>query len=706
MRPSGPPQRSGRVARRVSPGPPFGVGVGGRRVSAAVSEKSALAGAYYLGNRHQVIQRHTELVQLNPDQTAKWRLKVDFELPTEREAQFGSHNGESLYLFPLAFLRKAEGRTGFEAVDEAGARIPLPNRGTSDRASALAATSLALELLNDATDDEGRPLPRPPRANLEHIFECICVWRAYDSSVVLNHLINNLDPAIIGIWSSAGLIEELEMLVDHSLAWVFLRGLPGERRTIDIAADIELSRRPLVRWHFGEIKKPRFSRLRRWRAKQWGDRSRVLATGKARYGRLARRISLSVLGERIAQPLAWMPIEFDFPTIYTRRCRSYHFEMKCPRGLSPRRVKVRIDSEGDAEKAPGRTTIRNRAAHVYLPEIGGRGDVILRATVGVGTGAFPFLWLMMGMITTAMLWSLVAFNPNWLVAGDARNHNEIAAAVLLIVPALLGAVIVGSDDDAVSNLISGARILVLINGLCCAAATAVLIKVEPFSGHPQATWAACAAVATAATIPIATSWLLSLPAVWRGLGVLSSVRRQYIALAFQVGLAFLLAVLLSGSGGDTAERAALAVGLLVLTVTLTLLATNRLAIEKETSRRFLSIGAIITAAACLVLGCVELQRIFAPYASWQIDVESVEKWIILLAPATGILLWAATRLIGPKKEELSISPEIGRALIAGERIRELRRLRELDVSEDQGRTWDLPGAARAMFGKARGDATT
>lgn len=679
----------------------FGGGPGGRRASAAISDKSALAGAYYLGNQHQVIQRHTEIVHLNPDQSARWRLKVDFELPTEREAQCGSHNGESLYLFPLIFLRKAEGRTGFEAVDETGARIPLPNRGTGDRASALAAAHLAMRLVNEASDKEGRSLPRLPRESIEHVFECICVWRAYDSSVILNHLINNVDPEIIEIWSGAGLIEELEMFVDHSLVWVPLRGLPGERRTIEVAAEIELSRRPLLRWHFGEIPKPRLPRLRRLRAKRWNDRSQVLSTGKAKYGRLARRISLSVLGERIAQPLAWMPIEFDFPTIYTRRCRSYHFEMKCPRGLSPRGVKVRVDSEGDVEEVPGRTTIRDRAAHVYLPRIGGRGDIILRATVGIGTGAFPFLWLMMGAITTAMLWSLVAFNPNWLVAGDSKNHNEIAAAVLLIVPALLGAVVVGSDEGAVSSLISGARILVLVTGLCCAAATAVMVKVEPFSGRPQATWAVCAAIATAATVPLATSWLLSLRVVWRGLEVLNSVGRQYIALGVQVALAFLLAVLLSGSGGDTAQRAALALGMLILSVTLILLATNRQGIQMGTSRRFVSVGAMIAAAACVVLGCVELQRIFAPHARWQIDVESVEKWIFLLAPSTGILLWAVTRFVGPSEEQLSISPEVGKALIAGERIRELRRLREFDMSEDQGRSWDLPGAARAMFSKAR-----
>jgi hypothetical protein len=662
---------------------------------------SARKGAYYLGNRHQLIHRHTESIHIKPDQTARWQLKIDFELPPGREAQFASHNGESLFLFPLLFMRKAEGRTGFEARDEQRADIPLPNRGTGDRASALAATDLAISLLKKVNDKDGRPLPELPREHLEHVFECICGWPAYNASVVLNHLLKSLDPEILAIWHEAGLTTDLEMLVDHSLVWIPIRGLLGERRTIVVGHDTELSRRPLLRWHFGELKRPRFRRLRWRREKQWNDRSQVLNTGKARYGRLTRRISFSVLGERLVQPLAWMPIEFDFATIYTRRCRSYHFEMNCPRGLSPYEVKVAVDREGDTEKVPGRTTVGKRAAHVYVPRISRRGDVVFRATVGIGNGAFPFLWLMMGVITTAMLWSLVAFNPNWLVAGDTKNHNEIAAAVLLLVPALLGAVIVGSDEDAVSSLISGARVLVLVTGLCCAAATAVLIKVEPFSSKPQATWAVCAAVATAATVPIATSWLRSLPAVWRGLGALNSVGRQYIALGLQVILAALLTVLLTEAGRNTALRVGLAVCLLILAVTLTLLATNHLAIKMETNRRFVAVGAVIASVACLILGCVELQRIFAPNARWQIDVESVEIWIILLAPSAGILLWAITRVFGPGDGELSISPAVGKALIAGERIRELRRLRELDSSDDEGRSWDLPATARAILEKVR-----
>lgn len=679
---------------------PLAVGSAGN-ASAAISDKGARRGAYYLGNRNQPIHRHTESIDLDADQSARWGLAVDFELPADREPQCGAHNGEALYLFPLLYLRKAEGRTGFTAVDEQGTTIPLPNRRTCDRVSALAAADLAIRLLAKATDANGKPFPELPRASVEHVFESICVWRAYEASVILNHLLKMFDAEIIKVWLEAGLTDDLEMLVDHSFVWVPLRGLPGERRRIELGADIELSRRPLRRWHFGELKPPRFPRIRRRRTKQWNDRSQVLSTGEAKYGRVTRRISLSVLGERLVQPLGWLPIEFDFPTIYTRRCKSYHFELNCPRSLSPRSLRVAVDSEEDTKKVLGRTTVCDRRAHVYLPKIAGRGDVIFRATVGIGTGAFPLLWVLMGVITTAMLWALVGFNPNWLVAGDTESHNEIAAAVLLLVPALLGAMIIGTDDDAISTLISGSRILLLIIGLCSVASTAVLIGVEPFSTKPQATWAGCAAIATAATVPLATSWLRSLPSVWRGLAVLKNATYQYMALLAQLGLALFLALLLSDTAGDTAVRAGYAIGLLVLAVTLTLLATNRLATRMAEGRRLVSVGAMIGAFACLALGCLELQRIFAPTARWQIDVAIAQRWLLVLAPSTGLLLWLLTQIFGPRAEQLSVSPEVGKSLVAGERIRELRRLRELDSSADQGRFRDLPATARSILERIR-----
>jgi len=673
---------------------------------AAIDGHSGGIASYYIGNRHHLIHRHTESMVINPDQTARLTLTVDFELPREPEARCGEHNNEAMFLFPLLFLRKAQGRTGFEARDEQGAVVPLLNREQSDQISARAAAQAAIRLIDEARPEDP-DLPVLPQESLDFVFERVCRWPAYSASVVLNKLLNGLDEKIVEIWEddAVGLAEDLELLVDHSLVWVPLKGLPGERRVIEVSHDAELSRRPLLRWHFGELKLP--SRWRWWRrrrrAKQVEDPDQVLDTGRASYGCTARRISLSVLGERLAQPLGWMPIEFDFPTIYTRRCDTYHFEMNCPSGLKPRGVRVALDreeSKGEVEEIPGKTTMGSRAAHLYLP--GGRdvGDIVLRATVGISSETFPLLWVLMGTITTMMLWSLVALNPSWLVS-DSESHNEIAAGVLLIVPALLGALVVGSDERAESRFLSGARVMLLVTGLCCAGATVVLTKIEPFSTKPQATWAICAAIATTATIPLVTSWLLSLDIVWRLRETLNTVGRQWAVLVALVGLAAGLAFLLPHLGGDTAVRAGLGSCLLLLSVILILLASNRLPVALEANRKFLSVGALFAAIGCLVLGCVELQRIFAPYATWQEEVENVEFGLLIVAPLTGGVLWLISLLFGPRPDELSVAPSVGHALVAGERIRELRRLREI-ASRGGDRFSDLPRPARRIIRQTRG----
>jgi hypothetical protein len=147
-------------------------------------------------------------------------------------------------------------------------------------------------------------------------------------------------------------------------------------------------------------------------------------------------------------------------------------------------------------------------------------------------------------------------------------------------------------------------------------------------------------------------------------------------------LTLALVLLLPGAGGDTIFRAGLASCLLLLSVMLILLASNRMAVALEANRKFLSVGAMLLAGACLVIGCIELQRISAPDAAWQKEVEDAGLGILPFALFSGLGLWAVTQIFRPRREELSISPAVGQALIAEERIRELRRLREIDARPD------------------------
>jgi hypothetical protein len=645
----------------------------------ATGRQYAAAGSYYLGRAHQLIHRHHETITIKPDQTGRWELWIDLELPQAAEAQHDFDGREADFIFPLIFLKKSEGRTGFGARDEDGKTLTLANRRTCNWISAAAAARAGNRLLSE------RAIPALPHGDLEYVLWCVCSWKPYGASVILHELlkrVESIDPRIAQVWKEEGFTGDLEMLVDHSLVWTPLRGLPGERRSIEVMQDLELLRRPLRRWVCRELKSTRWRRLRRRKARRYEDSGHHLDTGAAKYGRRGiPRVSFSVLGERLAQPLAWLPIEFDFPTIYTRRCSSYHFELVCPPGLSPRGIKL-ATSEPEHRQLEGRTVLGTRAAEVYLPRGRSAGDVMLRATVGVGRGAFPILWFLMVAITATMLWILAGTNPTDLLLGkDTESRNEIAAGILLVVPALAAAVLIGREDEPVSQLLGGARILLLVAGLSAVAATAVLLEAEPWNESPRAAWTACATIATAATIPLATSWLLSLRFVWRGLNRLDTTLRQYLWLFCLTGAALAIVFALE-QVPDGLLRGLLALSLLLLAVPLILLASNRAAVSLDAHRCYLPVGAMLVAVVCVALGCIEMRSAIDPDANHHEVAETRAIYALLLAafaagPLLTLLTWPFRQMPG----EAHIAPGVQEALVAGERIRDLPRLRNTEFRQ-------------------------
>jgi len=509
-------------------------------------------------------------------------------------------------------------------------------------------------------------------ADLRYVLQCIASQWPYDSSVILNELINRLPTHTAEKWETEGLTGDLKMLVEHYLVWVPLKGRPGERRVITVSRDWELLPKSLLHWKIGPVGKASNAD-----SPEGVSRPR-LATGKTSYGRLARRMSFDVLGERLAQPLAWMPIEFDFPTIYTRRCSSYHFEMICPNGLSPHDIKVAIDRPGSAQKrteVQGSETVDTRVAEVYLP--GGRewGDLLIRATVGLGRGAFPVLWFLMGAITSVMLWTFVFANPIELI-GAKDSSNEIAAGILLVVPALLGALIAGAEQGATTTrLISGSRLLLLACGLSSALAATVLLGREPFGLSPRAQWTICASIATATMVPLATSWLLSLRMVWTRLKGLSPARKQRRVLYLLIAIAFSFVLALQHVGDHEVHRIVLAVPLVILTVPMILVASNRSAVPMDERRGFVGLIAFLAGLICLLLGCAELRAAVDEKAEFHSFAEWLGLGGLLLVPFVAPLVSYSTSLFHARPGEVHVAPAVGRSLLAGKRIRELHKLR-------------------------------
>jgi hypothetical protein len=655
------------------------LGAGEQPIVATIDERHARAGAFYMGNQHGLVHRHMEKITIGANHTARWHLSVDLELPADPAASCGVHNGECMFLFPLAFLKKTEGRTGFSVSDETDAELALPTRTTCDWVSAAASSEAAdriVSRLRRGADASGDRRPSSlPKEDLAYVLHCIAQQRPYDASVILNELLQSLDPAVRRAWAAEGLTGDLKMLVEHWMLWVPMRGLPGERRQMVIGQDVELLPRAFFRWCIGDLE----------RAGRNGSKEGVLDTGEVKYGKVGRRVDFSVLGARLASPLAWMPIDFDFPTIYTRRCSSYHFELVCPNGLSPRGIKVASEQHGQngtGAALDGGETLGTQAGRIYLP--GGRsiGDLTIRATVGIGKGAFPILWLLMGAITTIMLWSLVAAHPLNLIAEESQSKNEILAGILLVVPALLGAVALGFERS-ITRLIGGARLLLLATGLSSAAAAAVLIGWEPLGIESLDQWTACASVATAATVPLATSWLLSLPMVWRQLQKLKTPRSQY--LAFGVVVAALIGLVLALLNADEAPLAQglLAVGLLLATVPLSLLASNRLPIPIVKNRHFISLGTIFAGFVCLLLGCLELHTALLHGDNDHRVAELGAVGLLLFAIALGPIVSFITSLFAEKEGEVHMARNEAKQLLDGKRIRELTQFRPPEKDEQK-----------------------
>lgn len=670
----------------------------------AVDRRRARIGGYYLREHHQLIKRHVETISLNPDHTAKWKLTIHFELPTAREASCDHDGDEHEFLFPLVFLKKSDPRLGFTVTDQAGDRVTLPTRAECDWISGIATTQAGRQLL----DQIDRPLSFSAD-ELEKVLHGIAAEQPFPASLILARLQRNLSPhgkrgdqagaqggnessegkgpsdlhRIGHIWETHGLMDTLRLMVEHSLAWVPLRGRPGELRSIAVSQDISLLRRSFLYWNFGELELPKCPRVRRIKAKRVREPApdSVLEFGDKRLGRRSYRISFPALSERIGQPLALMPVAFDFPTVYTRRCSTYHFELVCPSGLSPRALKVATgepieEADGNTKPAEqervkvpeGRTALASRVANHYLPGSRLANDIWFRVTVGVGSGAMPSLWWLAGAITAILLWALAGSNPGF---STNDGENQIAAGILLVVPALVAAMAIGGGSPPATRLIAGARILLLVTGLSAVAAAAVLIGAEPFSIGRQDTWFICAIVATTATMPLATSWILSSDNVWRQLKKLNDAEAQYKVLRGGIGLALLPPIVLLFVGDAPLARGAVGIFLLTIVVGMTALANNRAAIEIGRNRRYVGVALLTAAIACLFLACIELRAAVERDYESTMFYEAIGIGVLFISQWAGIALGCITKGFRPKPDEVHVSPQVGRSLVAKERVLEL-----------------------------------
>jgi hypothetical protein len=666
----------------------------------APAEPLARGCAYYLATIHQLIKRHVEVLALSGDNTADRQLEIDFELPTDPASFLGrpDEDGRYHFLFPLAYVRKADARTGFKVRDEHGMKLTVPIRSECDQISARAAAAAGVALQAKLADSS----VTLSVDDLEQIFKPIVAETPFEASLNLQEIFVRIgleaedghtptqEQREIGdAWRRAGLADVLHMLVEHSLLWVPLHGRPGERRTVTLSQQITIERRSFVRWIFCDLASLEPSRLQRLLARLSTSPASVLQLGDKQYGLRARRISFSAMAERIGQPIAWTPTEFEFPTIYVKRCQSYHFELRCPPARTPRDLRPASGTplaEPGKELPSGRTTLTSNVARHDLQGATPAEDLWFRVSVGVGDGAFPALWFLSGAITAIVLWLLADNNPEL-----TDTPAQIVAGILLVVPALVAALVIGGDGVPITRLIGGARLLFLITGLSAVAAAAVVAGFKPFSLKRDWTWTVCAIAATLATVPLGTSWLLSSPLAWSQLKKLKSWPLQLSALFVCVLLAAIgmvgLILVDSQSTAEAVISSTIAVYLLVLTIGIMALANNRVAMPIGKSRGTVVFSCLVAGLACAILACVELRAAIDPGPGPEGIVEYAALVIILLSLVAGFVKTWIFGWTAAKANEIHVSPQVGKALLAGETINELTVLRNRErEAEDMSRS--------------------
>jgi hypothetical protein len=636
-----------------------------------------------------LIKRHVEAIDVDPDHTARWELRVDLELPTDPASFLGNPDadGRCHFLFPLAYLRKAETRPRFSVRDEHGAALTVPIRQECDRISSTAAAAAAISL----HAREGLPPAPFPAAALAQVLRAIAANKPLDSSMALEELLRQMGlagrhegskperPSPTGTaWKKAGLTDALHMLVEHSLIWVPLYGRPGERRSIVITQRIELVRRAFVRWIFCDVASLKNRRLHPFRTRRLRNARSILDVGEKKYCRRARRISFSVLAERLGQPIGWTPCEFEIPTIYAKRCRSYHLEIHCPDGRTPRDLRPakgsplaepgeEVVTSLDGKDSRGRTVLTTRTARHDRPG-GNLARIWFRLSLGIGDGNFPMLWFLTGVITAAMLWVLADKDPSL-----GSSSAQITTAILLIVPVLVAALAIGgSSEGLIAGWMGGARLLLLVTGLSAVAAAAVVAGERPFDVQADWDWTVCAIMATVATVPLGTSWLLSSRFVWSQMKKFRSWKLQRRALtgcAFFAGAGILALIRIKDS---PLWAAAIAAYLLVLAICLSALANNRAAMPIGESRRNVVFSCLIAGLTCLVLACIELRSAIDPGPGPKTDVEIAALFLIVFSLWTGRGLKASFNwFTTAKPRELHVSPQLGKAMLAREAVDEL-----------------------------------
>jgi hypothetical protein len=304
--------------------------------------------------------------------------------------------------------------------------------------------------------------------------------------------------------------------------------------------------------------------------------------------------------ERMLRMLGLAPISFERDLREACRADSYHSIVRAPEDFIVRDVRLAkmLPHPSDPDeilldelKHEPNQTIQghdSEIAHVNCVRRRDRAPLLLDVLLGVRNG-LTTLWAL-GVVITTVLLRIFEHDPE---PAMAEGHLEVAAAVLLLGPALAAAWAVRSDEgDLLRNVLSGTRQLLMASAILSVGAALALIGYTPFGWDARETLEWYAAASYVIAVVVGISWSITRQTPWVIYRhMLYSPRRNLWATAITV---FVAAAIVIHPG---IPHVVIGVVLLAAGVVLAVTSANRVGTTMGESKRvfapFAGVGATI-----------------------------------------------------------------------------------------------------------------
>ena len=392
------------------------------------------------------VYRRVERVELLDEARTRHYVSLDFQLP-DPKALTGIGMPDPL-LLPLMAAHKGLVHN-FSVRDESDAPLPRLIREENQRLQQLMLVSLAETLLAERADEEGGPaeLPAVVRVRLESLVsEDPPRGRRALASVAGG----DSGPEGRWLWTQPAFAALASDLSQQALVFVVVPAFAVRRRVFKVSWEQELvptPRRPRRAAAAGQLVMSQSAVSGRWR------------------GLLAR----------------WPRPSYRLLLFQAGASRSYHLRLRLPLELVFSSVEV--EAQGRTPGPPtARWSLSPRAFALYLSDVQRGQALLLRVRFGLdpnsGLLAAAFY---MALCTTVMTWGALLLR----LTQHLEPTAGVAAAVLVVLPAIFAAFLVGQGaHPLVAAFASRIRLAVL----CCSALSFLEAASLAVSGNPVPGW--------------------------------------------------------------------------------------------------------------------------------------------------------------------------------------------------------------------------